>query len=131
MASWIAVAAGAAAVVLAVAVVILMRRSEAVESTRNGSRLGARELAGSLDLDDVMARILDAALALDGVDAAVLSLAGDEKGMLVKSAGLSQDEARRLGEQGASSVLQLDGELGSIGTLTVMSASVRNIASTA
>jgi GGDEF domain-containing protein len=32
-------------------------------------------------------------LALDGVDAAVLSLEGDEKGGLVKSAGMSQQEA--------------------------------------
>jgi len=131
MASWIAVAAGFAAVLLAVIVLVLLRRNTALETDLLRSGKDGPELAGSLDLDDVVARILDAALALDGVEAAVLSLAGDERGVLVKSAGMSQAEAERLGQQGASSVLQLEGELGRLGTLTVMSGSVRNLAAAA
>ena len=131
MASWIAVAAGFAAVLLAVIVLVLLRRNTALETDLLRSGKDGPELAGSLDLDDVVARILDAVLALDGVEAAVLSLAGDERGVLVKSAGMSQAEAERLGQQGASSVLQLEGELGRLGTLTVMSGSVRNLAAAA
>ena len=120
MAPWIAVALGAAAVVLAVVVVVLLRRNAALETTRR-ARDAPPELAGSLDLDDVMARILDAALGLDGVDAAVLSLEGDEKGGLVKSAGMSQGDAERAGEHGSRFTLPLEGELGSLGSLTVVS----------
>jgi diguanylate cyclase (GGDEF)-like protein len=127
VASWIAVAAGVAAVILALAVLLLLRRKSELEGVLSRSGRDEPELAGSLDLDDVMARILDAALALDGVDAAVLSLFGDERGALVKSAGMSQEEAQRLGEQGASSVRQLEGELGPLGTLTVMSGSVGDL----
>jgi diguanylate cyclase (GGDEF)-like protein len=120
MASWIAVAAGAAAVFLAVAVLVLVRRNAALETAREKPS-GAPELAGSLDLDDVMARILDAALALDGVDAAVLSLEGDEKGALVKSAGMSREEAERHGDAGSKVTVPLEGELGSLGSLTIVS----------
>src|SRR5690348_9052781 len=127
VASWIAVAAGVAAVLLALAVLVLLRRKTELEGTLTQATHEAPELAGSLDLDDVVARILDAALALDGVEAAVLALAGDGRGTLVKSAGMSQQDAERLGETGASSILELKGELGPLGTLTVMSGSVRNL----
>jgi diguanylate cyclase (GGDEF)-like protein len=126
MASWIAVAAGLAAVVLAVIVLLLSRRQR--DPGGDSSRPHDRpELAGSLDLDDVVARVLDEALALDGVDAAVLSLEGDEKGALVKSAGMSQQEAERLGEQGTKHTLQLRGELGSLGSLAVVSGTTRDL----
>ena len=131
VASWIAVAAGVAAVLLALAVLVLLRRKTELEDTLTQAGREAPELAGSLDLDDVVARILDAALALDGVEAAVLSLAGDGRGTLVKSAGMSQQDAERLGETGASSILELKGELGPLGTLTVMSDSVRNVGASA
>ena len=126
MASWIAVAAGAATVILAIAVLVLVRRNAALMSERGGSA-DTPELAGSLDLDDVMARILDAALALDGVDAAVLSLEGDEKGALVKSAGMSRDEAERHGDAGSKLTVPLEGELGSLGSLTVVSGTTREL----
>jgi diguanylate cyclase (GGDEF)-like protein len=127
MASWIAVAAGLAAVVLAVIVLLLLRRQRDVGADSRRPRANRPELAGSLDLDDVVARVLDEALALDGVDAAVLSLEGDEKGALVKSAGMSQQEAERLGEQGTKHTLQLRGELGSLGSLAVVSGTTRDL----
>jgi len=126
MAPWIAVAVGAAAVILAIAVLVLVRRNAALASARGGPG-EAPELAGSLDLDDVMARILDAALALDGVDAAVLALDGDEKGGLVKSAGMSRQEAERHAEHGARLTVPLEGELGSLGSLTVVSGQARDL----
>ena len=127
MASWIAVAAGLAAVVLAVIVLLLSRRQRDLGADSSRIRAHRPELAGSLDLDDVVARVLDEALALDGVDAAVLSLEGDEKGALVKSAGMSQQEAERLGEQGTKHTLQLRGELGSLGSLAVVSGTTRDL----
>jgi diguanylate cyclase (GGDEF)-like protein len=127
MASWIAVAAGLAAVVLAVIVLLLSRRQRDFVADPRRPHADRPELAGSLDLDDVVARVLDEALALDGVDAAVLSLEGDEKGGLVKSAGMSQQEAERLGEQGTKHTLQLRGELGSLGSLAVVSGTNRDL----
>jgi diguanylate cyclase (GGDEF)-like protein len=127
MAAWIAVAAGLAAVVLAVIVLLLLRRQRVLGADSRRARADRPELAGSLDLDDVVARVLDEALALDGVDAAVLSLEGDEKGTLVKSAGMSQPEAERLGERGTKHTLQLRGELGSLGSLAVVSGTTRDL----
>jgi diguanylate cyclase (GGDEF)-like protein len=126
MASWIAVAAGLAAVLLAVIVLQLLRRQRDL-GAGSGHRADRPELAGSLDLDDVVARVLDEALALEGVEAAVLSLAGDEKGALVKSAGMSQQEAERLGEEGTKHTLELRGELGSLGSLAVVSGTTRDL----
>ena len=68
-----------------------------------------------------MARVLDEALALEGVDAAVLSLEGDEKGGLVKSAGMSQQEAEQHAARGSKLTVPLAGELGPLGSLTVIS----------
>ena len=119
-------AAGAAAVVFAIAVLVLVRRNAALASAR-GEPADTPELAGSLDLDDVMARILDAALALDGVDAAVLALDGDERGGLVKSAGMSRQEAEQHGENGSRLTVPLEGELGSLGSLTVVSGQARDL----
>ena len=127
MASWIAVAAGLAAVILAVIALLLLRRNRALEDDSRSSRADRPELAGSLDLDDVVARVLDEALALEGVDAAVLALEGDEKGSLVKSAGMSQQEAERVAGQGTKHTLQLRGELGSLGSLAVVSATARDL----
>ena len=94
---------------------------------RGDRHTSRRELAGSLDLEDVVARVLESSTALEGVDAAVLSLEGDEKGRLVKAAGTSQEEAERLGELGSKLAVQLEGELGALGSLAVYSRSVRDI----
>jgi diguanylate cyclase (GGDEF)-like protein len=128
MTAWIAVAAGAAAVVFAVTAALLAARKAALTDELRRARTDGRpEVAGSLDLDDVVARILDATLALPGVDAAVLTLAGDERGGMVKSAGMSREEAERQGELGSTLSRSLQGELGPLGSLSVYSGSVRDL----
>ena len=128
MAAWIAIATGLAAIVFAVATVILAKRGARLKAAlrRTGSAL-RQEVAGSLDLDDVVARILDSSLALPGVDAAVLELEGDERGGMVKSAGMSRDNAVRQGELGSKLAVPLEGELGPLGSLTVFSGSVSEL----
>jgi diguanylate cyclase (GGDEF)-like protein len=85
------------------------------------------EVAGSLDLDDVVARVLDGSLALPGVDAAVLLLEGDDRGGMVKSAGMSRDEAERQGQLGSKFSVPLAGELGPLGSLSVYSGAVSEL----
>ena len=54
------------------------------------------ELAGSIDLDEVMTRVLEAAGAIDGVDAALVTLTPQPGGQpIVAALGLSVDEAER------------------------------------
>jgi hypothetical protein len=72
MAAWIAIATGSAAVLFAVAAGLLAIRGARLEATLRRARSGRQlEVAGSLDLDDVVARVLDSALAIRGGDAAV------------------------------------------------------------
>jgi diguanylate cyclase (GGDEF)-like protein len=128
MASWIAIATGSAAVLLAVAAGLLVKRGATLQEELRRARTGRRlEVAGSLDLDAVVARVLDSSLALNGVVAAVLSLTGDERGGMIKSAGMSREEAERQGEQGSKLSVQLEGELGPLGSLSVYSNSERGL----
>ena len=54
------------------------------------------ELAGSIDLDEVLTRVLEAAGAIDGVDAALVTLSPQPGGQpIVAALGLSTDEAER------------------------------------
>jgi diguanylate cyclase (GGDEF)-like protein len=53
------------------------------------------ELAGSIDLDDVLSRTLEAASSLPGADAAVVQLHGHESKPIVATLGLSAEEAER------------------------------------
>src|ERR1043166_7208789 len=53
------------------------------------------ELAGSIDLDEVLSRTLEAAGAVPGVDAALVSISGDHEKPIVATLGLSTDEAHR------------------------------------
>jgi len=54
------------------------------------------ELAGSIDLDEVLTRVLEAAGAIDGVDAALVTLNAQPGGQpIVATLGLSADEAER------------------------------------
>jgi diguanylate cyclase (GGDEF)-like protein len=68
----------------------------AVDSRRDDEwRAGVLgELAGTIDLDEVLARVLEAAAAVRGVDAALVTIAsaGDEK-PIVATVGLSSEEA--------------------------------------
>ncbi len=72
--------------------------ARAEEETRRSGFLGA--LAGTLDLDDVLARALDAAATLPGADAALVRLepyetAGPAAKPVVAATGISQEEAER------------------------------------
>jgi diguanylate cyclase (GGDEF)-like protein len=54
------------------------------------------ELAGSIDLDEVLTRVLEAAGAVDGVDATLVTLAPQPGGQpIVATLGLSAEEAER------------------------------------
>ena len=128
MSVWIAAAAGGAAVFFAVAAGFLARRVVALEEALKSSRADrGPEVAGSLDLDDVVARVLDGSVALPGVEAAVLVLEGDDRGGMVKSAGMSREEAERQGQLGSKFSVPLEGELGPLGALSVYSGAVQEL----
>jgi diguanylate cyclase (GGDEF)-like protein len=65
----------------------------AEEETRRGRVLG--ELTSSIDLDEVLSRTLEAAGAIPGVDAALVSMTSAEGKALVATLGLSAEEAER------------------------------------
>jgi diguanylate cyclase (GGDEF)-like protein len=67
--------------------------SEAQADARRTRTLG--DLSTSIDLDDVLARMLDIAAALPGVDAALVIVPADEGPALLKAVGLAEDEIRR------------------------------------
>jgi GAF domain-containing protein len=70
--------------------------SESLERAQEEGRRNRylTEVAGSIDLDEVLSRTLEAAGAVPGVDAALVSINGDEK-PLVATLGLSTEEAER------------------------------------
>jgi diguanylate cyclase (GGDEF)-like protein len=70
--------------------------SESLERAQEEGRRNRylTELAGSIDLDEVLSRTLEAAGALPGVDAALVSINGDER-PIVATLGLSTEEAER------------------------------------
>jgi len=73
-----------------------MRRelATAVEETREEARRSRHlgELAGSIDLDEVLARTLDAAGAMPGVDAALVTVAQPGSEPIVVAHGIDDDE---------------------------------------
>ena len=88
------------------------------------------ELGGSIDLDEVLSRTLEAAGAAHGVDAALVSMQGPEGKPLVATLGLSAEEAERQavtgppdGRQARSLAVPLAGEAGEFGSLTIFSRS--------
>ena len=64
------------------------------EESRRSRYLG--ELAWTIELEEVMRRTLDAAAALEGVDAALVTALDETGGPMTKGAGLSEDEVRQL-----------------------------------
>ena len=71
--------------------------SESLEEAREEGRRNRylTELAGSIDLDEVLSRTLEAGGAVPGVDAALVSIASDDGKPLVATLGLSTEEAER------------------------------------
>ena len=67
--------------------------ARAEEEGRRSRFLG--EIVGSIDLDEVLARTLDAAGGLAGVDAALVRLDTQEAGPIVAALGLSAEDAER------------------------------------
>ena len=65
----------------------------AEEESRRNRVLG--ELAGSIDLDEVLSRTLEAAGAMGGTDAALIAVHGIEGKPIVATLGLSAEEAER------------------------------------
>jgi diguanylate cyclase (GGDEF)-like protein len=71
--------------------------SESLERAQEEGRRNRylAELGGSIDLDEVLARTLEASSAIRGVDAALVSIEDAGEKPLVATTGLSKDEARR------------------------------------
>jgi diguanylate cyclase (GGDEF)-like protein len=67
--------------------------ARAEEEARRGRVLG--ELASSIDLDEVLSRTLEAAGAMPGADAALISMTSVDGKPLVATLGLSAEEAER------------------------------------
>jgi diguanylate cyclase (GGDEF)-like protein len=72
--------------------------SELTESLELAREEGRRnrylaEIAGSIDLDEVLSRTLDASATVRGADAALISVAGEGQKPVVLTLGLSSDEA--------------------------------------
>jgi diguanylate cyclase (GGDEF)-like protein len=67
--------------------------ARAQEENRRTRFLG--ELSGSIDLDEVLARTLEAARAIDGADAALVSIQESGDRPVVATAGLSAEDAKR------------------------------------
>ena len=65
----------------------------AEEESRRNRTFG--ELAGSIDLDEVLSRTLEAGGAVPGVDAALVSISNDGEKPIVATLGLSAEEAQR------------------------------------
>jgi diguanylate cyclase (GGDEF)-like protein len=66
---------------------------QAHEDSRRTRALG--ELGGSIDLDEVLARTLEAAHAIEGADAALVSIHESGDKPVVATAGLSAEDAKR------------------------------------
>jgi diguanylate cyclase (GGDEF)-like protein len=95
------------------------------------------ELTSSLDLDDLLARVVGMATSLDGARAAVVSVSGEDGEPMLASAGMPISQAReetfagpprRAGESRSRLAFPLDGELGRLGFLVVYSASAEHAA---
>src|SRR5256886_528501 len=73
--------------------------SESLERAQEEGRRNRylTELAGSIDLDEVLSRTLEAGGAVPGVDAALVSISSDDEKPLVATLGLSTEEAERQG----------------------------------
>jgi len=68
---------------------VALERTE--EETRRNRMLG--ELGGTIDLDEVLNRTLDAAGALPGVDAALINVIGPDDQPVTNAVGITSDEA--------------------------------------
>jgi diguanylate cyclase (GGDEF)-like protein len=123
----VAAAASLGALAIVLLALLTRRRSSPSRDERLALALGSRELGASIDLDEVLARTLEAATAIAGADAALVSITGVDGEPLVVARGLTAEEAEReatvgpsRGPRAGSAAVQLAGEEGPIGVLTVL-----------
>jgi diguanylate cyclase (GGDEF)-like protein len=95
-----AVVAALATLVVVLLALLVARRRLALAMTRELTGAVERsrtlgELGGSIDLDEVLSRTLEAAGAMPGADAALVSMQGPDGKPLVATLGLSTEEAER------------------------------------
>jgi diguanylate cyclase (GGDEF)-like protein len=74
--------------------------AELTESLEAAKEEGRRnrylaEIAGSIDLDEVLSRTLEASGTVPGVEAALISVSGEDEKPVVVTLGLSEEEAQR------------------------------------
>jgi diguanylate cyclase (GGDEF)-like protein len=121
-----AVVAALATLVVVLLTLLVARRRRDEEEGRRSRTLA--ELSSSIDLDEVLSRTLEAAGAVPGADAALVSMQGPDGKPLVVTLGLSAEEAERQAVAGSPDGRQarsvpLAGESGRFGYLTVFSRS--------
>jgi diguanylate cyclase (GGDEF)-like protein len=128
-----AVAAGLAVLAAVLLALLVLRSRRSGRRERQNRLLG--ELTSSLDFDEVVSRTLDAAAALPGAEAALLSIRGPEEKSIVAALGLSAQDAAREASRPSGKLsandypmrshcsVQLEGEAGELGSLTVFSLS--------
>ena len=95
-----AVVAALATLVVVLLALLVARRRLALAMTRELTGAVERsrtlgELGGSIDLDEVLSRTLEAAVAVPEADAALVSVHGVDGKPLVVTLGLSAEEAER------------------------------------
>jgi diguanylate cyclase (GGDEF)-like protein len=122
----VAVVAVLATLVVVLLALLAARRQRDEEEGRRSRALP--ELSVSIDLDEVLSRTLEAAVAVPGADAALVSMEGSDGKPLVATLGLSAEEAERKAMTGPPDGRQarsvpLTGESGRFGDLTVFSRS--------
>jgi diguanylate cyclase (GGDEF)-like protein len=115
-----AVVAALATLVVVLLTLLVARRRRDEEEGRRSRTLA--ELSVSIDLDEVLSRTLEAAGAVPGADAALVSIESSDGKPLVVTLGLSTEEAERPPDGRACSV-PLSGDGGRFGYVTVFSRS--------
>jgi diguanylate cyclase (GGDEF)-like protein len=106
-----AVVAALATLVVGLLALLVARRRLALAMARELTGAVERsrtlaELGGSIDLDEVLARTLEAASAVPGADASLVSMQGVDGKPLVVTLGLSAEEAERQAVAGSPDVRQ-------------------------
>jgi diguanylate cyclase (GGDEF)-like protein len=122
----VAVVASLGTLAIVALALLAQRRAPARDDERVARSLA--ELGASIDLDEVLSRTLEAATAVEGADAALVSIGGADDKPVVVTRGLSADEAEREAlagptdrAEGRALTVPLASEEGPIGFLTVFS----------
>ena len=119
----LAAVVAALATLVVVLFALLFARRRLVDALAR--ELDKADLSASIDLDEVLSRTLEAADAVRGADAALVSMEGPDGKPLVVTLGLSAEEAEQQANDGdrihCGLAVPLAGENGRFGSLTVFS----------